>query len=59
MKRLIGLLTAVVRVGSSVQPSQTQNSEDVLVDRSGYVDITNNQGMWVLRYTGPRPAATN
>jgi hypothetical protein len=32
----------------------------VLVDRRGYVYITNkNQGLWVLRYTGPRPTGTN
>jgi hypothetical protein len=37
-----------------------EQTEDVLVDRRGYVYITNkNQGMWILRYTGPRPAATN
>jgi len=37
-----------------------EQTEDVLVDRCGYVYITNkNQGMWILRYTGPRPAATN
>jgi hypothetical protein len=35
-----------------------EQTEDVLVDRRGY--ITNkNQGLWVLRYTGPRPTATN
>jgi hypothetical protein len=37
-----------------------EQTEDVLVDRRGYVYITNkNQGMWILRYTGPRPASTN
>jgi len=37
-----------------------EQTEDVLVDRRGYVYITNkNQGMWILRYTGSRPAATN
>ena len=37
-----------------------EQTEDVLVDRRGYVYITNkNQGLWVLRYTGPRPSATN
>lgn len=31
-----------------------------LGDRRGDVYITNkNQGMWILRYTGPRPPATN
>ncbi|HEX7126619.1 MAG TPA: hypothetical protein VF406_12745 [Thermodesulfobacteriota bacterium] len=31
-------------------------TEDVLVDRRGYIYITNkNQGLWILRYTG-RPA---
>jgi hypothetical protein len=37
-----------------------EQTEDVLVDRRGYVYITNkNQGLWILRYTGPRPAGTN
>jgi hypothetical protein len=37
-----------------------EQTEDVLVDRRGYVYITNkNQGLWILRYTGPRPSATN
>jgi hypothetical protein len=37
-----------------------EQTEDVLVDRRGYVYITNkNQGMWILRYTGPRPTSTN
>jgi hypothetical protein len=37
-----------------------EQTEDVLVDRRGYVYITNkNQGMWILRYTGPRPNSTN
>ncbi len=37
-----------------------EQTEDVLVDRRGYVYVTNkNQGLWILRYTGPRPTATN
>jgi len=33
-------------------------TEDVLVDRRGYMYITNkNQGLWILRHTGPRPPA--
>ena len=37
-----------------------EQTEDVLLDRRGYIYITNkNQGLWVLRYTGPRPTATN
>ena len=30
-------------------------SEDVLVDARGYIYLTEkNQGLWILRYTGPR-----
>ncbi|WP_426751149.1 LVIVD repeat-containing protein [Myxococcus sp. Y35] len=33
-------------------------TEDVLVDRRGYVYISHkNQGIWILRYTGERPEA--
>jgi hypothetical protein len=40
-----------------VPDTLVEQTEDVLVDRRGYVYITNkNQGMWILRYTGPRPA---
>ena len=43
-----------------VPDTLVEQTEDVLVDRRGYVYITNkNQGMWILRYTGPRPTATN
>jgi myo-inositol-hexaphosphate 3-phosphohydrolase len=32
-------------------------TEDVLVDRRGYIYITDkNQGLWVLQYTGRRGA---
>ena len=32
-------------------------TEDVVVDRRGVIYITDkNQGLWILRYTGPRPA---
>ncbi|MDW5329508.1 hypothetical protein [Plantactinospora sp. KLBMP9567] len=31
-------------------------TEDVVVDRRGYIYITDkNQGVWILRYTGPKP----
>jgi hypothetical protein len=43
-----------------VPTTLVEQTEDVLVDRRGYVYITNkNQGLWILRYTGPRPTATN
>ena len=43
-----------------VPTTLVEQTEDVLVDRRGYVYVTNkNQGLWVLRYTGPRPTATN
>jgi len=33
-------------------------SEDVLVDARGYIYLTNkNQGLWILRYTGPAGSA--
>jgi hypothetical protein len=33
-----------------------EQTEDVLVDRRGYVYVTNkNQGLWILRYTGRSP----
>ena len=32
------------------------DTEDVLVDTRGYIYITDrNQGIWILRYTGPKP----
>jgi hypothetical protein len=43
-----------------VPTTLVEQTEDVLVDRRGYVYVTNkNQGLWILRYTGPRPNATN
>jgi myo-inositol-hexaphosphate 3-phosphohydrolase len=31
-------------------------TEDVVVDRRGFIYISDkNQGVWILRYTGPRP----
>jgi hypothetical protein len=36
-----------------------EQTEDVLVDRRGYVYVTNkNQGLWILRYTGPQPGSS-
>jgi hypothetical protein len=35
-------------------PDLVLQTEDVVVDRRGYIYITDkNQGMWILRYTGP------
>jgi hypothetical protein len=49
-----------VRRYGPVPDTLVEQTEDVLVDRRGYVYITNkNQGMWILKYTGPRPAAAN
>jgi myo-inositol-hexaphosphate 3-phosphohydrolase len=32
-------------------------TEDVVVDIRGFIYITDkNQGLWILRYTGPQPA---
>jgi hypothetical protein len=43
-----------------VPTTLVEQTEDVLVDRRGYVYVSNkNQGLWILRYTGPRPGATN
>ena len=43
-----------------VPTTLVEQTEEVLVDRRGCIYVTNtNQGLWVLRYTGPRPTATN
>lgn len=43
------------RLGSMPQGPLVTQTEDVLVDRRGNIFITDkNQGLWVLRYTGPR-----
>lgn len=44
------------RFGPQPPDSLVVQSEDVLVDSRGYIYLTNkNQGLWVLRYTGPKP----
>ncbi|GFE82091.1 hypothetical protein GCM10011487_40910 [Steroidobacter agaridevorans] len=46
----------VKRLGPMPQGPLVTQTEDVLVDRRGNIYITDkNQGLWVLRYTGPRP----
>jgi hypothetical protein len=43
------------RLGPMPQGPLVAQTEDVLVDRRGNIFITDkNQGLWVLRYTGPR-----
>jgi hypothetical protein len=42
------------RYGPMPQGELVAQTEDVLVDRRGYIYITDkNQGLWVLRYAGP------
>ncbi|MBC7921430.1 MAG: hypothetical protein H7Z75_10130 [Ferruginibacter sp.] len=44
------------RYGPMPQGKLALQTEDVLVDRRGFVYITHkNQGLWILRYTGPTP----
>lgn len=44
------------RIGPMPQGPLVAQTEDVLVDRRGNIFITDkNQGLWVLRYTGPAP----
>jgi hypothetical protein len=50
------------RYGPTPRNALVTDSEDVLVDARGYIYITDrNQGIWILRYTGPKPGprATN
>jgi hypothetical protein len=51
----------VKRYGPIPKTKLVLQTEDVLVDRRGFIYITNkNQGLWVLRYGGqgaPRPSA--
>lgn len=45
------------RYGPMPEGQLVTQTEDVIVDRRGYIYITDkNQGLWVLRYTGPRRA---
>ena len=44
------------RYGPMPQGQLVLQSEDVLVDRRGFVYLTDkNQGLWIVRYTGPVP----
>ncbi|MBF6210514.1 hypothetical protein IU487_05550 [Nocardia puris] len=43
------------RYGPMPEGALVTQTEDVVVDRRGYLYITDkNQGLWILRYTGPR-----
>ncbi len=45
----------VKRYGPVPREKLVVQTEDVLVDRRGYIYITNkNQGLWILRYTGQK-----
>jgi len=47
------------RYGPNPTTKLVVQTEDVLVDRRGYIYITGkNEGLWILRYTGPKPTAT-
>ena len=47
------------RYGPNPTTKLTIQTEDVLVDRRGYIYITGkNEGLWILKYTGPRPSGT-
>lgn len=44
------------RYGPMPEGELALQAEDVVVDRRGYICISDkNQGLWILRYTGPRP----
>lgn len=46
------------RYGPMPEGRLVLQTEDVVVDRRGYIYITDkNQGLWVLRYTGPEPGS--
>jgi hypothetical protein len=48
----------VKRIGPVPRNALVTDSEDVLVDTRGYIYITDrNQGIWILRYTGPKSGA--
>jgi hypothetical protein len=45
------------RYGPMPEGQLVTQTEDVLVDRRGYIYISDkNQGVWILRYAGPSPA---
>ncbi|WP_026870735.1 LVIVD repeat-containing protein [Inquilinus limosus] len=46
------------RYGPMPEGKLVVQTEDVLVDRRGFIYITDkNQGLWILRYTGPEPGS--
>ncbi len=47
------------RYGPMPEDKLVLQTEDVVVDRRGYIYISDkNQGIWILRYTGPNPQGT-
>jgi hypothetical protein len=47
----------VRRYGPMPHGALVTQTEDVVVDRRGFIYITDkNQGLWIVRYTGPEPA---
>jgi hypothetical protein len=52
--------TPTTRVGPIPTTKLETQTEDVLVDRRGNIFVTDKQwGLWVLRYTGPRPSGSS
>jgi len=48
----------VKRYGPRPAGGLVVNTEDALIDTRGYIYITDrNQGVWILRYTGPKGGA--
>ncbi|AZM47715.1 hypothetical protein DMB38_19725 [Streptomyces sp. WAC 06738] len=46
------------RKGEPAEALPVLQTEDVVVDRRGFIYITDkNQGMWILRYVGPAPGS--
>jgi hypothetical protein len=46
------------RYGPMPEGKLVLQTEDVVVDRRGFIYISDkNQGLWILRYTGPQPGA--
>lgn len=46
------------RYGPMPEDRLVVQSEDVVVDRRGFIYVSDkNQGVWILRYTGPQPGA--
>jgi hypothetical protein len=46
------------RYGPMPEGKLVLQTEDVVVDRRGFIYVSDkNQGLWILRYTGPQPGA--